>query len=255
MTAHPIATRPSARRSPQWVRSARWQASIQAYLAAFFLGFVVLVGPLALWIIGTRVEILVSGVQFVQQGVIWFPFSISIVIVASLLTVHVANGMTRRSFTLGALAAAVSTGLGYAGAITALLLIERAAYDRLGWTHGLIGDDNPGLVFAGGVWTHLWGLALICVSATVAGLLVAVAYYRWGGWWGTLALPLTLSPILLTSLLALARGIQFTPFEVLTLSGTWPDVVRALLALASIALGALGVHLITRSIPIARKDI
>ena len=38
---------------------------------------------------------------------------------------------------------------------------------------------------------------LLFVVAYVSGLLVGMTYQRVGGWWGTLALPLTAGPVLL----------------------------------------------------------
>src|SRR5690625_943184 len=133
-----------------------------------------------------------SVAQFIRNGpLVWFLFSVGVFIVAACLTPHVANGMTRRSFVVGTLTATVIGSLLFAAASAGILLLEGVVYDRMGWGHHAVeGDSYTAGVWEAGVGTLLLDHALVTVAGSVTGLLVGVTYYRLGGWWGTLALPL-----------------------------------------------------------------
>lgn len=241
---------PSPQPRPPWRTAAAWMLRTQSYLAVWFWAVAVVTITGILAVVGRFTDVQMSAVQYAYHGGLWFPFGISIVLVAGFLTVHVALGMTRRSFVRGALVVAVATGLLYAAVLILLLVLERGIYDRLGWVPG-VSDGSSAEVLDGGVWTTLWGTAAMFVAGTISGLLVGAAYYRWGGWWGTLLLPLTLAPILLTSVLGLDRHTQLTPWDL-----TWEVLgpARPLLVLLVPVLGGLAFHLLTRRIPIAAKE-
>ena len=135
----------------------------------------------------------VSIAVYARQASTWFPFSLAIMVVAAYLRVHVASGMTRRTFVRAALLVQVAAGVGFALALTALVLLERAVHDALGWgsriTEVQIADETSP------VGVLLLDLAVPFVMANVAGLLVGVVYLRGGAWWGTLTLPLTVGPL------------------------------------------------------------
>ncbi|WP_448631070.1 hypothetical protein [Cellulomonas soli] len=134
-----------------------------------------------------------------RQAGIWFPFSMHIVLATSYLAPHLAAGMTRRTYVRGAIASAVTVGALYALIMTVGLVVERWWYRANGWDWSLtvLGVETDqaqvGPIFV----DH----ALTFVMATLCGLLVGAVYQARGGWWGTLLLPLTVGPILLTGLL------------------------------------------------------
>src|SRR5690606_24801112 len=121
---------------------------------------------------------------------IWFPFSMGITTFAALHGPHIAAGMTRRAFARGTLLAVAVLAVAYAAVMAVLFAVEGVVYEANGW-HQVISDDawfpipptNPLVV-------GLWQL-VVTLTAEVSGLLVAAVYQRLGGWWGTLALPLT----------------------------------------------------------------
>lgn len=241
-TAHPT------RRAPQWQRSAVWQLGVYAYLMAWAWAIAVVVVVVILAIVSRSVNIELSGVAFSHHAFLWFPFSIAIMVTTSLLTTHVAAGMTRASFIKGAIIAAVATGIGNAVVATLLLVAESAVYDRLGWVHG--SDDAGRAVLQDGALAYAVGLALLFSAGMVSGLLVGVCFYRFGGLGGILALPLALSPILLTGWLGMPGDDQWTAW------GTAPGGVptHPLLGVLVLAVAATAYHLLVRRVPIAKKE-
>lgn len=180
--------------SPEY-RTVRYLVRMHARLAAWIVGIMAVVVVLAL-IIWDRIGVVdQSVVQFARQGVmIWFPFSLGVITATTLLPIHVATGMTRRSFARATLVGAVAMASLYAVALSVLLQLERLAFASLGWEHGIsVGSAlftdsaQVGLVAA-----DFFGVTLV---GQLAGLLCGIAYYRAGGWWGTLALPLTTGPV------------------------------------------------------------
>ena len=164
------------------------------YLAAWFWAMAVVVVTGALVVISTVGEVNNSIVAFARQGAVWFPFSVLIAITAAYLPVHVAAGLTRRSLALGSLIAAVGTAVVYSAVYCGLLLVERAVFGAFGWQWRIL-DDVP--LASTDMTTMLVSTVLLLVAANVSGLLVGISYQRLGGWWGTLALPLTAGPIVL----------------------------------------------------------
>ncbi|MGC5617450.1 hypothetical protein [Georgenia sp. Z1491] len=186
------------RARPQWVRAAASMLSVHGVVGAWFwVGAVVLV-TLATLVVDRFTTVRVSILQYASYAMLWFPFSIAVV-VAAVLTVYVANGMTRRSFIRGALASSVVVALGYGLVMALLLLVEGWIYGALGWAHGAMGTDDDGIVE--GIWESgllaPWGVATLMVLAgLVSGLAVGAGYYRFGGLRGTVLLPFALLPVL-----------------------------------------------------------
>jgi hypothetical protein len=178
--------------------TASWLLRMNVVLAAWFWGMAIVLVTGALVVVNEVGEVNTSIMAFARQGAIWFPFSVLIGIVAGYLPVHVAAGLTRRSLALGSLVTAAVMAVGYGTVFTGLLAVERTVYDAFGWhwrfVEGLSPEDA-------GTLTLLVSSVMLFLVAYVSGLLVAISYQRGGGWWGTLALPLTAGPILLVSAL------------------------------------------------------
>ncbi len=191
-------TRPDAR--APWQRVARSLLRDHAHLAAWFWGILAVV-----FVVGHLVASALTGehVSLTQFGVpssVWFSFAVAITLFVTQLPLHLAAGRTRKAYIAGSLAAvplvAALHGLVYA----AFVLVEWAVFRAGGWDHhaeGLRQVAGAGL-----------GLFLYLVAVVVSGLLVAATYYRFGGWLGTVALPVTISPLLLAPA---ALGPDVTP--------------------------------------------
>lgn len=220
-TTHVATARP--RRGPV-AHAATHLAGMHLFLMAWFWVLVVTAAVLGTWWLARlNGEVDTAVVLYARQGAIWFPFAQTIILLAAHLRVHLAAGMTRRSFVRASLVVAAGTGLGYAVVLTALAALERRVHDALGWDWRvadtvLATEQSPtGLLLA--------ELTLACVAANVAALLVGVVYQRAGGWWGTLALPLTAGPVV--GVLLLLGGTHAGPPPA---SGSWALAAPSLLA-------------------------
>ncbi|MFC4556120.1 hypothetical protein [Georgenia faecalis] len=234
---------------PQWRRALGWVLAVQLYLAAWFWLIAVAVVTVALIVIDRIGTVTVSIMQFASEGATWFPFAIAIISATAQLSVHVANGMTRRSFIRAALVTSVVSGVVYALVMSLAMLAEGAVFARFGWPH-VAGADDVAL-WQSGFGPGLLGYALLFVGAQVSGLLVGIGYYRYGGWWGTLLLPLTAAPAVLLQLLTPLLGgdgwfVDAAPFSLSTAALAVPGAVVV------IALGAAGFHRLTRDVAIRR---
>ncbi|QGQ18256.1 hypothetical protein GC089_01975 [Cellulomonas sp. JZ18] len=191
----------TGRRTSPLAHALRRQLGVALYLAAWYWAIalvVLLVATLIVWRVNGTVD--VSIVAYARQSAIWFPFSQAILLVAALLRPHLAAGMTRRTFVRSSLVTAVSTGLGYTLVLSALLLVERALHSAVGWDAEIL---EQGFELTGRDFPSMVGeLAPALVLANLCGLLVGVVYHRFGGWWGTVTLPLTVLPIVATLALA-----------------------------------------------------
>lgn len=232
---------------PQWARAAA--THLQVYLYLWMVGWAVVVVAVT---VAIAVIAMVNGsvplsiAQFVRNGpLVWFLFAIAIMVTTMYLAPHVANGMTRRSFIRGSLVAATGNGLLHGVTAAVVVLVEGAVFDRLGWAHAAP-EGQPGL-WERGAGILLLDHTLTALAGTVTGLLVGIAYYRLGGWWATLALPLTLSPILVLMLTTSWRDAPFAPW------GLPPATAYAVTAVLTLA-AALAFALLTRRVPIARTE-
>lgn len=149
-----------------------------------------------------------SIAQFARQGFVWFPFAMMIGVSSAYVNVHVAAGMTRRAMSRASVVVALTMAAFYTAVMTVALQLERLAFEALGWEHA-IADDGVGQLFSSSdqVGLILLDLGLLFATANLCGLLVGATYYRAGGWWGTLALPLTAGPVLLVTPFLAAEGL------------------------------------------------
>lgn len=149
-----------------------------------------------------------SIAQFARQGFIWFPFAMMIGASSTYVNVHVAAGMTRRAMGRATVLVALTMAAFYTVVMTAALQLEHLAFEALGWGQEIT-EDGTGQLFTDSsqVGMIVLDLGLLFVTAHLCGLLVGATYYRAGGWWGTLALPLTAGPVLLVTPILASDGI------------------------------------------------
>ncbi|GAA4423348.1 hypothetical protein GCM10023169_18820 [Georgenia halophila] len=233
---------------PQWRRATRWMLGMQLYLAAWFWLIAVIVIAAALFVLDRTVGVQLSYFQFVQHGALWFPFALMITVVAAMITPHVANGMTRRSFAVAVLVTAAVVAVLYGLLMAVGLEIEGAVYDSFGWPHAHVANAVDDATPMAEPWTQGFAVSALTyavrtAAGAVAGMLVAITYYRYGGLRATLALPLTVAPALvsqdaLANLLGDALSLSLPALSLLTL-------VAPLLAAAAF-------YRITRTVPIAQ---
>lgn len=228
--------------------TATWLLWMNLYLAAWFWGLAVIVVAGALVVINQVGEVNNSVLAFARQGALWFPFSVLIATTAAYLPVHVAAGLTRRSLARGALIAATGTALVYATAFSGLLLVERAVFGALGWQWRILEDLTPAQEDP--LMMYL-STALLLVVGYVSGPLVAITYQRVGGWYGTLALPLTVGPVLLVfAVFELDAG----PFATSgLLGGEQPLLVACAAALLIAAVMAFAFDRLTRGASVPNR--
>lgn len=232
-----------ARRAP-WVLTARWQ--FHAELGAFLWLWGIVVVALGIAYVGARGLLEFSIAQFARHGALWMGFVTAILLVTTYTTMHVASGLTRRSFVRASLLNAVLFGL-LSALIAALLLeIESVVYAAYDWPHTGVADFDP----AAGFGVILPAFALSFIAGRLSGLLVGMAYYRFGGWRGTVLLPLTIAPIFLVGSDTLPTG----QFQLLGFLGL-PAAATFLVGLLVLALAAAAYHLIARDVPIRKAGL
>lgn len=225
-TTTPVRTTRPVRHTMRWLLRQHLQGLL------WTTGILALVVPSATATVNHYADVDISIVQFARQAFIWFPFAMAIGTATAFLNVHVAAGATRRVLSAASLLTGVVTGLGYTLVMTAALQIERAVYGARGWTQQIT-ESAPAFQDTSQVGWIVTDLGLAFIAAQVAGLLVGTVYYRVGGWWGTLALPLTVGPLLVS--LGLLSTDVLNPLSTLA---------RVPLALGVIALAALAYHLL-----------
>lgn len=237
-----------SRRAAQWQRSSWILLRTHLARAGWFLLLAVVASAAIIFAVSRFITPQMSALQFTFQGVLWFQFAMMITVFFGYADAHVANGMTRRSFTVGSLVAAFGAALSYGLMISLLLVAEGWIYGRLGWLHGL--SDERVEVLASGLWPYVWGAIVLFFVADLSGLLVSATYHRIGGWWGTLCLPLTMAPLLLVSTLVLDRRTQWTLWDLTT--DVFGDA-RPVLAMVVIAVSTLVYFALLRRMPIAAR--
>ncbi|HLV59210.1 MAG TPA: hypothetical protein VKY81_10145 [Natronosporangium sp.] len=162
------------------------------------------------------------------------------------LPTYVAHGVTRRRFTVAATLAAGGLAAAAAAYLAAGLLVERvlsvaggAGAPRLANAHLFDSTGQVHLVVAE------YGLAFLAYLVT--GWLLGSVYYRYGGWRGTLLVPLALVPLAAVEVLINAVD------ELAGLLGTGPHLAVPLaagLGLAVVAAGLLAVRVVVRDAPV-----
>ena len=92
--------------SPQWRRAFGYLLSGHVYmLTLWFWAIAIPVVAIVMFIVGQYVDpVTMSAMAFTHHAALWFPFSIAIILAVTYLPIHVANGMTRRSFSQAAIA-------------------------------------------------------------------------------------------------------------------------------------------------------
>jgi len=214
--------------------------------ARWALGLIVVIAAIVIAAIARFGEVETSVVAFVRQGVIWFPFSLALVLVITHLPVHVAMGLTRRSLGRATLLVTLTTSALYAVAVVALLQLERAVYHLAGWAHRLP-DDFVLAADGSQVGLLLGEYFVVAAAGQLCGLFCGVVYYRLGGWWGTLALPLTVGPVFLV--IGLGGDLAGLP-ENLAAGTVGGSLVRGALLAGVLAAVALGYRAVLRTTPI-----
>lgn len=208
-------------------RLVRVQLSVGVWFWAIVLVVVVVLGVVLHRYAQPQVSILAQA----RQAGIWFPFSMHVVLLTGYLGPHLAAGMTRRSYVRGAVGCAVVVAALYAALMTVGLLAERLWYEANGWTWALqvVALESSGprvdLIFL----DH----ALMFLVANLSGLLVGAVYLAYRGWWGTVLLPVTVGPVLLTGGLL---ADDLLPGVAGSVGGTAGVVVLVLLIAVSVAL-------------------
>ena len=223
------------------LRSARWA------LGVYVFGSVVgIVGVNHFW------QIEGSVVAFGRQGLIWFPFSMAIVLLAAHLPVHVQMGRTRRVLGRATVNAALTMAACYAVAIVAVMQAERALYAWQGWPHAIL-DQNVFAADSSQVGLVLGEYLVASSAGLLCGHLVGIVYYRVGGWWGTLALPLTVGPILLLQV-AMSTDFAFLDGDLgVGTAGGW--LVRAAAALVVLGAVVVAYRLVLRGTPVRTASV
>ncbi len=194
----------------------------------------------------------VSVVGFARQGLIWFPFSMAIAVIVGFVNVHVAMGQTRRALGRAAVLTAVTLAVVYAAGLVAVLQAERAVYAVAGWEHVIL--DDLAFVSDTSQVGLLFGEYLVAAAAgQLCGLLCGLVYYRYGGLRGTLALPLTVGPVVLVQA-GLSADVPFLAGD-LAVGTVGGGLARAALAVLVLAAVALAFQLILRTTPIRTAPV
>ncbi|WP_405061801.1 hypothetical protein OG474_09170 [Kribbella sp. NBC_01505] len=157
---------------------------------------------------GLIVQFLTDGTghsiwDYGTQSPKYFSMAVGISIVPTYITAMVAQGVTRRMFSVAA-----SIFLTVAALLTAVLWvvgyqIERFVYDWQGWSqtmenrHLFTSTSQIGLIFA--------EFALLVVSHEATGWLLGVTFYRLGFWRGLAMVPVSLLPAAATEFLLVSQ--------------------------------------------------
>lgn len=242
-TARALPTGTQTRTSPT-LHVARRQGVAALRLAAWFWPIALLAlaaATVAVWVAAGRVD--VSIAVHGRQALVWFLFSQAIQVAASYPRVHVAAGMTRRSLVRGTLLASGATGLAYALVLIGLVLVERWLHALAGWGSALrevqlAGERAP-------LWALPIDTVVLTLLAITTGLLVGITYQRWGAR-ATLALPLTVGPLLALLYLGIAPTGD--------VPGLGDVAPRALVGLAG-GVGALGVLVVAAAFAVIARRL
>lgn len=177
----------------------------------------------------------------------YFPMAMGIMLTPVLLPLYVAQGVTRRQFTVGGALFVAVWSAGLTLAMVAGFAVEAVAYDALGWPHEL---ENPHL-FDSWQQAHLVFAEYFPLIAVhmLAGWIIGMTYYVLGWFRATLLLPVSLLPALAAEVLLATSwiGSALREFTEYTPPSAVVGVTGALLVSAA-AWAAL--YLIVRDMPI-----
>jgi hypothetical protein len=166
------------------------------------------------------------------EAVRWWMLVLGTLLVATHLKLYVANGVTRRTFLLGA----GTFGAVYAAGLTAVVLLGRGVEQLLWSAFGTVPADYPRFSPAE-LLNQLGHVLPGALAGLVTGALVAAAFYRFTWWVGLLlVLPGALPVVSAALLLGFSTEVSQRPFVV---------PVGAAVAL-TVALAVAGAFLIRR---------
>lgn len=200
---------------------------------------------IAVWAtVGTPTK---SVVGFSRQGMMWFPFSLAIAIAVGQVNVHIAMGRTRRALGRAVVLTALAMSVVYAVGIVALVQVERGVYAVAGWEHA-IGDELTFVSDTSQIALLVGEYLVTTATAQLSGLLCGITYYRFGGWVGTLTLPLTVGPVVLV-LAGMSADVPFLTGD-LAVGTVGGGLVRAAVAVVVMAAVVVAFQRILRSTPV-----
>ncbi|WP_448071616.1 hypothetical protein [Georgenia yuyongxinii] len=229
-----------------WVRTTRWLMRVQLTATAWTIALIVLVALAAYAVAQTRgIEPRVSIIQFIRYPGVWFGFSFAIVTAHTHIGLHVASGLTRRSFVVATVVVGLVAALVWAVVGALGLELEGVVYAAQGWPQ-VAGEGGAELDPAAGFAATAAPFALSFATGQLSGLVVGMAYYRLGGWWGTLALPLTVAPIFVVGI----GGLEDGQMSLVDLDVATP--VAATLGVLVLAVTAGAYFLMVRNVPIRK---
>lgn len=209
--------------------------------------------------LGLVVDALGSGVErsvweYADDPARWVLFVIGILLAVVVLPTYVAHGVTRGRFTLA--------GTGFGAVLASLValylaagfLIERAVFAAAGRPHTFADEHLFTTAFE--VHLVLAEYAVLGAAYLVAGWLVGICYYRFGGWRGTLALPLTTLPLFtIENVVGTGQWTGLLPDAAWRAIAEWPPATTAALVAVVLAAGLAALRALTRTVPInARKQ-
>jgi hypothetical protein len=243
-----VETRPptATRRTPA-VHVARHLLGAHARLGVWLWGLLAVIAVVLTTVLARVDRVRTSTWEMLDQGPKWFLFAMGIMVVTGWFGPHVANGMTRRSFTAVTVAVTAATATGYAVAGAIGFLAERAVFAARGWPleleseHLFSATDQVGAV--------VLELTVLGLVYGLSGLLVGAVYYRTGGWWGTLTLPLTVGPVLVAEGLLRTGWVGTVLRPLADLDALPAGVVVAGCVLLAAALAAV-THAVLRAAPV-----
>jgi len=240
---------PAAR--PLW-GSYRWLLRVHLRSAVGALVVLVVAATVGIVAVDRLGTVTNSVVGFARQGVIWFPFSLSIILVIAHLPVHVQMGLPRWVLGRVTVLVALTMSVFYAVTVVAILQLERWVYGLAGWEHRIV-DDLTFVHDTSQVGLLLGEYFFAAAAGQLCGLLCGLVYYRVGGWWGTLALPLTVGPVILVQS-GMSADVAFLDGD-LAVGTAGGGLLRAVVATLVLALVVLGYRAVLRSTPVRTAPV
>jgi hypothetical protein len=187
--------------------------------------------------------------MFATNGPGWFALAMGATLVANYLTVVVAQGVTRGRFALASALAIVVFAVLLAVFVWLGYVLETTYFRQFEWTHALLGEH---------LFTDVSQALLVTVEYTArhilfafVGLIVGYGYYRVGGVWGTILLPLTMVVPLAAGILLLGLPGMIALFTFGGIVGATPTGI-GLLVPYFVVLLVVGRYLLT-TVPIRTK--